>query len=369
MLMTLVSNLKDMAPFTSDPPDNYADANYAIGENYLAGGDSILAKTSYAKARNLDGLRFRASDDINLIIHKLARERGAALVDVEERMSLNSPYGIIGGEWMIDHLHPNTDGYFMIAKWICEEIKNAGFIAPQPDWLDPPPDDELKRLSGVSHFDRAYANIGVTILMNDWPFSGRSLLRNHIHPVADSAAVAVARRYKKELLDWTECREELGEFYIKSNQLPLAEREYRALTRQSPEHIPSRIKLARLLAAQFRLNEALEQIEIAHQSEPNFIPTLLEYGLIQHKRGAHKAAIKLLQRTIGLDRKQALLSTRQQVEAYFTLAAAYFEDGDSAIAQKLLTQLLEQAPSYEPARELLNRVRKKINDQTLNPQS
>lgn len=393
LLTTVVSNHQDMAPFNSvaaptlsaaeadslqiwcqrgqtelrqgdtaaaqshfqhalDLDAGYADAWYGLADCQLAQGDTAAAQAAYTQASDLDGLRFRASSELNDIIREVARARNVPLVDVATRMAAESSAGVVGGTWMIDHLHPNTDGYFEIAKWLVQGMETAG-VVHAPTGL---PDTELKRLSGVSHFDRAYANIGIQILTDDWPFLGRELLRHHIHPVNDSAAVAVAEQYKSDELAWTECREKLGVYYIQTDQLDLAEREYRALSKVSPEHLPTRIQLGRLLMLQGRLDEAKAQLEIARASEPNFAPILLELGIIDHKRGQHEAAIEYLQQAIGTDRQQPTLSPQQQVEAYYTLAEAYFAIDNVEIARRLTTQLLDQLPDYTPAQQLLEKI-------------
>ncbi|RVU31865.1 SGNH/GDSL hydrolase family protein [Rheinheimera riviphila] len=73
------------------------------------------AKIYLELARDLDQLRFRAPSDINKIHRQLAVAFGATLVETEQALAQHSTGGLIGRELMLEHLHPNLPGYFVIA--------------------------------------------------------------------------------------------------------------------------------------------------------------------------------------------------------------------------------------------------------------
>lgn len=73
------------------------------------------AKVYLELARDYDLLRFRAPSEINQIHRQLARQYGATLVETEQALAQHSTDGLIGRELMLEHLHPNLPGYFVIA--------------------------------------------------------------------------------------------------------------------------------------------------------------------------------------------------------------------------------------------------------------
>lgn len=401
VLVTIASNLKDMAPFLSlaeaglgevqiaqltdllkegralleqgqyDPAraifeqmaaisDKYADAHYGRADCQMAANDHRAAYESFARARDFDALRFRASSELNEIMKQVARDHNVAIYDFAADLAAASPHGIIGGEWMIDHLHLNTDGYFFLAKKLAGFLMNQKLLFSANDWSQASAvaDSVVQRLSAVSNFERIYAPLGIHILTDDWPFLGRNLLRNHLHPVSDSLAEHAARLYKKEVWTWTECRQWLGPEYARQGRLELAEKEFRALCRISPDHLPSRIQLGRLLMLQQRYDDAWRELTRALKSEPNFPPTLVEIGIVQLNLNQLDPAISSLQKAITLNQQKKVLSGQQYVEAYYSLAEAYFKKGDMIKARQLVGQILHQVPDHRPTLELKQQMEK-----------
>ena len=201
-----------------------------------------------------------------------------------------------------------------------------------------------------------------TILTNDWPFMGRNLLRNHIHEVADSMAVLIAKEYNAEQVSWENSRQILGRHYIETNQLELAEMEYRALTKMIPDDVKIRLQLGRLLRMQSRYEAAMSEIIKANRIQPDFAPTLLEMGIVLHKNQNTQAAIQVLHRAMQLDRKRPEFTLQQRLDAYYTLAEAYYLQGNRSLAKKLLEDLLRQVPNYEQARHLLRKIETNLSN-------
>ncbi|MGB5849288.1 MAG: SGNH/GDSL hydrolase family protein, partial [Ignavibacteriaceae bacterium] len=114
----LTSNTLDMKPFVSvksnelPPADSiYNEGRRAYEEGRFTESDSLL---SYAK--ELDALRFRAPQKMNEVIDNLRKEFGYAVVDMDSLFRIHSTNGIVGYNLTVDHLHPNIDGYKLMAK-------------------------------------------------------------------------------------------------------------------------------------------------------------------------------------------------------------------------------------------------------------
>ena len=74
MLSEVVSNIRDQAPLRSveSPSFPSADAAYRRAQSLEAAHEMEEARRHYLLAKDLDGMRFRAAEDINRIIHELA---------------------------------------------------------------------------------------------------------------------------------------------------------------------------------------------------------------------------------------------------------------------------------------------------------
>jgi hypothetical protein len=79
-------------------------------------GDYTGAKQHFARARDLDTLRFRADSKINDINRSTAASSGAELVDADDVLSKQSPNGIIGGELVYEHVHLTPLGNYLLAR-------------------------------------------------------------------------------------------------------------------------------------------------------------------------------------------------------------------------------------------------------------
>lgn len=195
MIGTLASNEKDQIPFSAiDVPENelrpdvsgnaltnlmtkyqaLVEENptksqyfYTLGYLYERNGEFEAARDNYLKAKDYDLLRFRAPEAFNDIIRRAAAANGAELVDVQEKIRLDTPNGIIGNGHMLEHLHPNLRGYFMLGEAFIEHLANsealgaAAPVLPNSAWQDQP----------VVMVDKLYGEFKVEQLKADYPFT------------------------------------------------------------------------------------------------------------------------------------------------------------------------------------------------------
>lgn len=158
LIGTQVSNEKDRPPFASasQPAGDTARDWYARGVSALAAGDAAAARTAFRAARDRDELPFRAPGAFDDILRGLAAKHGATLVDVQARFAAASPDGIVGHELLLEHVHPNADGYFLLADAYCEALRDARAIG---DWSGAPDREQARRDLPITALDR---------LLGDW---------------------------------------------------------------------------------------------------------------------------------------------------------------------------------------------------------
>ena len=104
--------------------EEQAAADYfALGQVLESQGDYPRARQAYLAAKDRDQLRFRAPETFNSVIREVAAQYGARVVEVQARLLQAAEHGIIGDDLMLEHLHPNLEGYFLLADAYYEALR------------------------------------------------------------------------------------------------------------------------------------------------------------------------------------------------------------------------------------------------------
>jgi len=167
----VVSNEKDLPPFISNGiGPNSAAYFYKAGQDAYSKADYVTAKQDFDKAKELDELRFRAPEEINTIIKKLAGEYPVVhLVDTKKLFEQYSPHGIIGSETILEHVHPNIYGYAIMSEAFYQAFQRQHLI---PDSVQKVITfDELRKEMPITRMDSLSGLYQVMILKTGWPFN------------------------------------------------------------------------------------------------------------------------------------------------------------------------------------------------------
>jgi tetratricopeptide (TPR) repeat protein len=165
---TLASNERDQPPFASAPRESGDDSalvRFERARQIEAAGDHAAARAEYLAALDRDELRFRAPQAFNEVIREMAVAADATVVDVQAAFAAASSNGIIGADLMLEHVHPNVEGYFQLA---------SAYFPLLVRWAGPAGvvvDDATARMEiPVTEVDRLHGEYRVAMLKNDWPF-------------------------------------------------------------------------------------------------------------------------------------------------------------------------------------------------------
>ena len=234
----LVCNIHGMEPFFSIAKDTLEAAIDVFRKARIAEEDRDYktALKLYYLAKDLDCIRFRASEDANSIIDGLAEEYHAFKVPMLSRFQGHSSNNFIGNNLMTEHVHPNVDGIFLMADAFYAEIVRSGILG-EPDKYRNHTPGYVRNNWGYTALDTLLAHHRVQNLKRFWPFvmeetegfSYRSIYRPTSY--LDSLAFSVIRSPDLMLAD---VRVELARRYEKSGQIVKAYREYEALLRMNP---------------------------------------------------------------------------------------------------------------------------------------
>jgi tetratricopeptide (TPR) repeat protein len=306
---TLASNERDQAPFVGGNPANpqSAAAAFARGRELEASGDRAAAREAYVEASDRDGLRFRAPSAFNALIADVARNHGAELVDVNAALAKAAPGGIIGKELMLEHVHPNIEGYFALASAYYAPLARRLGATREID------DATARREIPVTEPDRLNGEYRVRMLMNDWPFvaSRRAVeLPPPSNPIEQLAQAWVAGR-----LSWGE---------VMNNALA----EYQ------------------------RAGNTTEAARVAANLAEGFVATdspQYAAGVMLLRDGQVERALRYLRRAQALN--------PEPIEYSLSLAEALFRNGDRDESIAVLEAVLQKHPGEQRAEYWLQNLR------------
>jgi tetratricopeptide (TPR) repeat protein len=334
LISELVNNVRDQAPFVSQATDSLPSALevYRLAQSLEAKKQYADAKRAYERANDLDALRFRAPEEFNEIIHRVAAEFSGPVVPMKSYFEKASPNGLVGDNLMADHLHPNIDGYFLMADAFFDAMHNNKFIADTWDLTNVKPDSVYPKEWGLSKLDTVYAEIGIRLLKGGWPFqpkSARNRALREFHPKNEVDSVAVAVLFKNELnLELGHLQ--LAQRYARQGLYPLVFQEYKSLYHTMPYEVAFYERAADALWRMKKFNEALPILFQARKvRETGTVNKMIGHTLLQGGKAAE--AIPYLERArISLPNDPLLMQD---------LGSAYIKTGRAQDGAKLLAQL------------------------------
>jgi len=336
---SLASNLRDQPPLAS--PANRgparAEGTYLEARRALGAGDLTLAPVLYARARDLDVVRFRAPSEFNLIVDRVAKTTGARYVPIAEAAAREAPGGVPGNEFFLEHVHPNRHGYATIARVFFESMRDAGFGGRRA---------ELDRLRSpaeyfagmeLTAFDERIVTHTVRTLTTRWPFvpaNRRGDYRGSYRPVDlfDSLAFEVSRG-----TPWETGKLRLAAEYERTAHHDLAAAEYRGLARDAPFFEEPHRLLGRALLASGDEPEAERALQYALALRPTTY-TLNTLATLALRRRELPRGIALL--------KQSLALQPDQPNVLHQLSLAHGLAGDVQNARWTALRLRQLSPGF-----------------------
>ena len=189
-----------------------------------------MAKFYFTRARDLDGLRFRAPSLINDTISKLCSQFPYAhLVDMKTAFEDSSTHQIIGNELMLEHVHPNLAGYAMMSNVFYEALKKEHIISPAKEYECT--FRQLLRNMPITVVDSLTGIYRISKLKGSWPFSA-VLPRDSIQISTEEEKLADSIAFWK--MNWAYAMDVLYNYYLQRNDLPKAKTVMETLVLEHP---------------------------------------------------------------------------------------------------------------------------------------
>lgn len=339
IISELVSNIQGNKPFESVKSNSLpsADEEYKKGLESLKGGNYNEAKKEFYLAKDLDALRFRAPEEFNKIIHEVAEENNVPVVPMENYFESISPNGIIGNNLMLDHLHPNKDGYFLMADAFYNTMRNAKLISS--DWKQ----QNIKSIAyyrntwGFTPLDSVYAYLAIVQLKGGWPFKKTdepNLALNDFNPVNKVDSIASLVSVTRELT-LEQGHIKLANYYENTGKPELEFNEFNALIYTVPYLDLFYEPAIKILVKQGSYNRALNLLYelLKYQKSPFAYQWIGQIFLINDET---VKGIAYLERAIKAGSQDILL--------LYNLGRAYYKTTQFKNGDAVLKQLKEKSP-------------------------
>lgn len=386
VLSELVSNLGDQPPFISQFRDSTAREHWQTvfargtqlaradsGEQALAVFEQLAkvddlpailhfemakcltrlrrfdeAKVEFLAAKDLDALRFRASEDFNRVIRETGAQFQIPVVPMLAVFGQQSPDGIIGDNLILEHLHPNLRGYFLMAKAFAETLEANSLISPDPATHLTLPDSIFWQRRAITTLDEEVARLRIETLVSNWPFRvDITQVKTPDYVPRDRLQQIVYSEWREEI-SWDLAHTQLAEYYAKNKQPEKAVAEYEALVLGVPYVVTPYLRLGLTYLALNRPSDAYAIFEKSLTVEPT--------ALAQKWLGS--ICLQQNNLTTGLEYLQrALQQEPTDPETLYNISVGFAKAGDFARAKEFAEQLVRSFPAYPGAQQHLQRLR------------
>lgn len=401
----LVSNLKGQPPFISRPtpgvassiiekvdrtlenvnPDSLAGRDntgellvlagedslnamlqYTAGKIKLAEGDSSAAMKYFQRARDLDQLRFRAPGAFNEIIQAVTKAENVAYLDLPAIFNKASDQGIPGHELLLEHLHPNYDGYRLMAQSFYDALFKLKALNNkkwdwQPELLT---EEEIQKTlntfqedsAAVTPLDLEFGLLRNYVLTSQWPFANGPLQLENYLGIGNPQTRRIAIRRLQEKSNWDDAHYEMARYYESRKLFGRAQREYRAVNLAFYDNYIPFMKIGDLHAAQENFKLALRWYNRALKASPDNVNVLAKMGQAHTFAREYQEALKYLELAAENDHTDTVLDNQQQALLQYLVAVCYANMKRWEAAEAAIKAALEHQPGYQAALKLQEQI-------------
>ena len=363
-----------------------------------AGSGDTNAVLAFARARDLDTLRFRADSELNEVVRKVASKReaeGVWLMDAEATFAKNARFGVPGNEFFWEHVHFRLPGSYLLALLtgaaVLEALPESTKAGSAADWISL--DEVAQRLAVTSWGDFRIAD-GMRSRLRRPPFSTQAYaadrevrfqkeltaLAKGVQPTAFAAQAEVFRKRLAQRPDDWVLHDQLGRMHESFGDVDGALSEWKKVIELMPHHFAVRLQMGRMLAAkdesavqaepllrealamrpataevhavlgqalarQKKYAEAHAEFAAASRLRPDLLDAEVQWGIAFAAEGKAAEARKHLERALEISTNSAL--------AHLHLARLSVREGNTNAAKASYGEVLRLSPNYREAQEFL----------------
>lgn len=152
-----------------DMDPEHAGVHFLLGSLAYQNGDDEAATHHLTAARDYDVCPLRAPSEISQIVTNVADDYHIPIVFADEIFSDVSPRGIVGQEWLVDHIHPTVAGHQLLGTIIAEKCLEQGLVETatfNPNWKSDAQQSYSRYLATINeaYFHRGHQRLEGLIL-------------------------------------------------------------------------------------------------------------------------------------------------------------------------------------------------------------
>lgn len=132
--------------------DRMASTWFKLGKCLEALHQYDEARAAFIRARDEDICPLRMLSSMEEILSRVAGEEGVRHLDAHALLESDSPHGILGDHWLVDHVHPSPEGHQVIATEILEMMAAQQLVHPAADWKESAQRAFQDHLAGLPEF-------------------------------------------------------------------------------------------------------------------------------------------------------------------------------------------------------------------------
>ena len=371
-LSTIVSNEKDIKPFISDsiPSETSANYYYRQGTANFYDKNYVDAKSDFVMAKELDLLRFRAPEAMNAAIKTFANEfSNVILIDSKSNFENKTEHQIIGDHLLLEHVHPNTKGYAIIAHSFYEAIVASNMLTGLDKKFTL---EDLEFEMPVTALDSLEGHYEVLMLKDGWPYF-------EPFPKMDVQKMSVPEQIAGQLavnkMNWQKATLNLYEYYNKNGDSLNALKVLESVTLTYPNESVNFLNAGRLAAQLNMMNKALylfdraAKIDGSNQTlgaisknliESNHYSEALSYLILMKSQedegGFAHQVFTVVTNILRLKNDQSALLENSDLK--IELAKNYLLIGKRKEALLSLKSVLEDDPNHVLVSQMINDMQK-----------
>ncbi len=309
----------------------HAATHYYIGRLSLK--NSIYARKELATAKDLDQLRFRAPTVFNGILAELCgKYKHAHLVDAMAAFEQASPEHIIGNDLVLEHVHPNLEGYALLSDVFYKALRQAHILPAET--ANAMSFTQLRQSMPVTAVDSLAGAYRIYLLKKSWPFNKTPANRvnDTLQPATEEQRLAAGLAFQQT--SWPQVMDTLYTYYTNRKEWAKACRVVETLLLEFPQETSLYDKAANLYGQMNDFDNAIFYFRKTFALSPSF-ETARTLFVLYLKMDRPEAALPYLDYAISHNGKGLNLATVKQ------------------LAQEVIR--LEQAAGSNPATEAMMR--------------
>ncbi len=354
IISTVASNLKGQAPFIYDNDKTNAKSIFNQAKKEFNLSNYKNADSLFRFAKDLDQLRFRAPEKINLVISNLGRKFNVPVVKADSLLNHQSKNGIIGDSLMTDHLHLTIEGYQNLGELFYNKMSDLNLLPNDSPKYQYDKQDEITRKDfHFSKLDSVIADYKLKMLKNDWPFIKVNQKRNISSIIKPKDFLdSLAYKFVVGKEEWERAHRKLANHYLQNGNFEKVLEEYNLLIHQYPILVNYNSFVANELMKRNRYTEALTYLANGYNRSPDAYYTKW-LGIINLSNENVDIAINYLEKSLQYKNNDS--------QVLFNLSGAYSKNQNFSEALKSINKCLSINPNYNGAKILKGQLEVLVN--------